>query len=67
MTSQPGLQRITVHILHNISRSKENQTSKFCQVKESNKRNIFIQKSCRRPIFVFLKSFILDKCKWSAA
>ena len=67
MTSQPGLQRITVHILHNISRSKENQTSKFRQVKESNKRNIFIQKSCRTPIFVFLKSFILDKCKWSAA
>ena len=47
MTSQPGLQTITIHILHNISQSKGNQTMKFCQVIEYNKRNIVFQKSCR--------------------
>ena len=32
MTSQPGLQTITIHILSNISRTKGNQTLKFAQV-----------------------------------
>ena len=31
----------------NISRSKGSETLKFGQVKEYNKRNIFLQKSCR--------------------
>ena len=42
MTSQPGQHTITVHILPNISRSKGNQTMKFGQVMEDNKRNIFL-------------------------
>ena len=46
MTSQPGLQTITIHILTNISLSKGNQTMKFGQLLEYNKRNIFIQKLC---------------------
>ena len=29
MTSQPGLQTIAIHILPNISQSKDNQTMKF--------------------------------------
>ena len=41
MTSQPGQQTITVHILPNISRSKGNQTMIFGQVMEDNKRKIF--------------------------
>ena len=45
MTSQPGLQAIAVHILPNISQSKGNQTIKFGQLIEYNKRNIFFQKS----------------------
>ena len=61
MTSQPGKQTITTHILPNISRSKGNQTMKFGRVIEDNNRNIFIQKSCikcgretsARPLFVF--------------
>ena len=43
MTSQPGQQTMTIHILPNISRSKENQTLEIGQVGEYNKRNIFLQ------------------------
>ena len=41
MTSQPDSQRITTHILLNISRIKGNQTMKFGQLIEHAKRNIF--------------------------
>ena len=61
LTSQPGLQAIAIHILPNISQSKGNQTMKFGQLIEYNKRNIFLQKLCRkwgretssRPLFIF--------------
>ena len=43
MTSQHGLQTITIHILLNISQSKGNQTMKFGQLTEYNKRNIFFK------------------------
>ena len=64
MTSQPGQQTITVHKLPNISRSKDNQTMKFGQLPEYNKRKIFLQKSCRKrgrgtssgPLFFFKKA-----------
>ena len=63
-----------MHILPNISRSKDNQILKFTQVKECNNRNIFLQKSCKkwvretssRPLFIFYKRFIWAKSKWSA-
>ena len=66
MTSQPGLQTIAIHVLPNISQSKRNQTMKFGQSIEYNKRNIFLQKLCRneagktssRPLFIFRKSLI---------
>ena len=44
MASQPGLQTIAIHILLNISQSKGNQTMKFGQLIEYNKRNILLQK-----------------------
>ena len=74
-SSQPGFQTIAIYILPNISQSKGNQTMKFGQLIEYNKRNIFLQKLCKkwgretssRPLFVFLKSFILGKSKWPAA
>ena len=44
MTSQPGQQRIVIHILPNISKSKGNQTMKFDQLIECNMRNIFHEK-----------------------
>ena len=61
MKSQPGWLLITIHILPNISQSKGNQTIKFDKSIEYNKRNIFLQKSCRkwdretssRHLFVF--------------
>ena len=43
MTSQPGEQTITLHIFPIVSRSKDNQTIKFGQLIEYNKRNIFLQ------------------------
>ena len=63
MTSQPGLQTIATHVLPNISQSKDNQTMKFGQLIEYNKRNIFLQNLCRkwgketslRPLFFFKK------------
>ena len=48
MMSRPGQQTITIHILHNISRSKGNQTMKFGQLIEYDKRNIFLQESQRK-------------------
>ena len=48
MTSQPGLQAITIHILPNISQSRGNQIMKFGQLIEYNKRDIFLQKLCRK-------------------
>ena len=41
MTSQPGSETIAIHLLTNNSRSKENQTMKFCQLIEYNLINIF--------------------------
>ena len=48
MTSQPSQQTIVIHILTNISQSKGKQTMKFGQLIEYNKRNIFLQKLCRK-------------------
>ena len=63
MTSQPGQQTITIHILPNISQSKGNHILKLDWVIEYKNWNIFLQKSCRkwgretnlRPLIVFLK------------
>ena len=46
MTLQLGLQIITIHVLPNICQG--NQTTKFGQWVEYNKRNIFLQKLCRK-------------------
>ena len=45
MMSQPGYQTVIIHILPNISRSKDNQTMKFVRLIEYNMRNIFLEKS----------------------
>ena len=45
MTSRPGKQTISIHILPNISRSKDNQLMKFGQLIEHNMRDIFLEKS----------------------
>ena len=39
---------MTIHILPNISRSKDNQTLKFGQVVENNKRSIFYSKTMHK-------------------
>ena len=48
MTSRPGQQRITTHILLNISLIKDNQTIKFGQLIEHLKINIFLLKLYRK-------------------
>ena len=69
MTSQPGLQRIAIHILINISRYKGNQNMKFGQLLEYNTKS-FLEILCAkyggetipRPIFKKLKfSVSLDQ------
>ena len=45
MTSQTEKQTITIHILLNISRSKQNQTIKFGQLIKYDTKNIFLEKS----------------------
>ena len=75
MTSQHGLQTIPMHILLNISQSKDNQAMKFGQIIEYNKINNFLQKPCRkwgrdtssRPLFIFWKSLKWGESWWCAA
>ena len=43
ITSQTGLQTITIRILPNISRSKDNQAMEFDRLIEYNKKNIFFK------------------------
>ena len=43
MTSQPGLQAIAIQVLPNTLQSIDNQTTKFDQLIEYNKKNIFLQ------------------------
>ena len=45
MTSQPGKQTLAIHILPNISKSKDNQTEKYGQLIECNIKNVFSEKS----------------------
>ena len=44
MTFQPGEQKIIIHILANISRSKGNQAMKFGQLTEYNMKNNILEK-----------------------
>ena len=60
MTSQPGCQTVSIHILLNISQSKCNQTLKFGQLIEFSKTKILLwisyrklgRKTSFRPLFV---------------
>ena len=73
--SQPGLQAIVLHILRNISQSKDNQTMTFGQLIEYNRRNNFLQKLCgewgretsSRTLCIFWESLIWGESKRSAA
>ena len=75
MTSQLGQQTITIHVLPNISRTKDSQKMKFGQVLEYKKGNISLQKLCQNEperlvpdLLMFLKKALkVVKCKWPAA
>ena len=45
MTLETGKQIITIHMLHNISAGKGNQTVKFGQLIKYNMGNIFLEKA----------------------
>ena len=66
MTLETGKQIIIIHILPNILRSKGNQTTKFGQAIECNKRNVFLRKSYRNEVgrlfpdlFLFFKRALM--------
>ena len=50
MTSQPGKQTIAIHILPNISRSKDNQTVNFGKLIQYNVRNIFLKNHAQNVV-----------------
>ena len=51
MASPTGKQKLTIHILPDISRSKSNQAIRFGQLIEYNVRNIFFEKSFTKKRF----------------
>ena len=51
ITPQSKKQTIAMHILSNISRRKNNLTTKFGQLIENNTRNIFLEKKITSNIF----------------
>ena len=62
MTSRPGKQTITIHILSNISKSKGDQTMKFGLLIEYIMRNIFPEKSTSKIITYSMLTQKYDLC-----
>ena len=60
MTSQPGKQRIVVHIFPIISRSKVSQIMKFGQLIEYNKRNMFFRNRAENVAGGLVTGFFLS-------
>ena len=66
MKSQPGLQTVAIHILPNISQSKDNQMMKFDQLIEYDRRDHFFKNYAENEakilvpdiFFIFLRSLI---------
>ena len=56
MTSQPGQQPITIHILLNISESIGNQKMKLVQLVECNKKKIFFQNHAEKETALYEKA-----------
>ena len=71
MTSQPGLETISIHILPNISQSKGNQTKKFGQSLEHNKIFFFKNYMQNEAEWLVPDRFLLKaewgESKWNAA
>ena len=63
MASQTGQQTIKTCILPNISRSKNNLTMKFFQLKEYNKRNCFLKISYKNMVEKIVPDFFIKKLK----
>ena len=50
MTSQTGKQIITIHILSNMLRSKDNQTMNFFQLIKCNREIIYLKNRTQRRV-----------------
>ena len=48
VTSQPGEQTMAIHILTDVSRTKDNQAMKLDQLIKYNMRNTFPEKLCTK-------------------
>ena len=57
----PDWQTIIIHILPNISKSKDNQPMKFGQLIECNLRNIFLQNHAENEAERLVPDFFLKK------
>ena len=57
MTLETGKQIITIHMLHNISTGKGNQTVKFGQLIKYNMGNIFLKKHTQNMV----EKLVLDR------
>ena len=60
MTSQPGQQTITIHILLNISASIGNQKMKLVQLIECNKKKFFFFKIMLKMRQLYMKKLYMS-------
>ena len=65
MTSQPGKQTVSIHVLPNNSRSKGNQTMKYGQLIEYNMRNIFLKIHAQNVVEKLFTDPFLKNQNWA--
>ena len=65
MTSKPRKQKIAIHILPNISRSKSNQTMKFGQLLEYSMSNIFLKNHTQNMVEKLFTDHFLKRQNWA--
>ena len=65
MTSLPGKQTTSIHILPNILRSKDNQTMEFGQLIEYKMRKNFLKKSYTKCVGETILRLFSEKAKLS--
>ena len=64
MASQPGWETITIHILTNISISKDNEAIKFGQLIEHNKKHFFLKNHTQNVMEILFPDPFLKNQNW---
>ena len=67
MTTQTGKQTIAMHILANISRSKDNRSMKFVQLIECNMGSIFLKNYTQNVVEKIFPDIFSKKLKLSVS